>query len=211
MEKEISVARRRKEREKKMRRLHILDCAESIMIKKGLNGLSMDAVAKEAEVAKGTLYLYFKSKEDIIAHLTLQAREALLQEFHEQAASGENPLEQIRAICMANYTFYKKNKLYTDLVAFYEVNRDLEDTPEIQQSSVAIMKFIVSIIDKARETGYIKTNIDSSELAMTMWGMCVGLIQLIDVKKDMIKEWLHLDQKTFFENSIRTMIDGIRA
>ena len=57
----------RKEREKEQRRKAILDAAEKVFFEKGLKYSTMDDVAEEAELSKGTLYLYFKNKEELFA------------------------------------------------------------------------------------------------------------------------------------------------
>ena len=51
----------RKEREKLQRRNDIIDAAERLFFQHGFETPTMDDVAREAELSKGTLYLYFKS------------------------------------------------------------------------------------------------------------------------------------------------------
>ena len=55
----------RKQREKEQRRQHILQVAETIFLEKGINSSTMDEIAAVCELSKGTLYLYFKSKEEL--------------------------------------------------------------------------------------------------------------------------------------------------
>ncbi|MEK7287663.1 MAG: TetR/AcrR family transcriptional regulator [Elusimicrobiota bacterium] len=50
-----------------IRRQAILDAARSVLIQKGYQDIRIDDVAGKAKIAKGTLYLYFKDKEDIFA------------------------------------------------------------------------------------------------------------------------------------------------
>jgi len=47
-------------------RQSILDAAVDLLTRDGIQGLTMDRVATEAGVAKGTLYVYFKNKEEIL-------------------------------------------------------------------------------------------------------------------------------------------------
>ena len=54
----------RKERERQQRREEIIKAAEEIFFSRGTESATMDEVAERAELSKGTLYLYFKSKED---------------------------------------------------------------------------------------------------------------------------------------------------
>ncbi|MFQ6604520.1 MAG: TetR/AcrR family transcriptional regulator [Fidelibacterota bacterium] len=55
----------RKEREKEQRRQSILSAAETLFARNGLHNTNMDDVAAEAEISKGTIYLYFKNKDDL--------------------------------------------------------------------------------------------------------------------------------------------------
>ena len=55
-----------KEQRREERRQQILDAAEKVFFSKGVAAATMDEVAAEAELSKGTLYLYFKSKDEII-------------------------------------------------------------------------------------------------------------------------------------------------
>jgi len=48
------------------RKSQILNAAESVFTKKGFNEARMDDIAEQTGLSKGTLYLYFKSKEDLI-------------------------------------------------------------------------------------------------------------------------------------------------
>ena len=56
----------RKEREKEQKKAMILEVAEEILLEKGLDQLNMDEVAERAEVSKGSLYLYFNNKTDLV-------------------------------------------------------------------------------------------------------------------------------------------------
>ena len=58
-----------------MRREEILNSAKKIFMKKGYGRATIDEIARESGVAKGTIYLYFKSKEDLfISLITEQMR-----------------------------------------------------------------------------------------------------------------------------------------
>ena len=61
----------RKEREKLQRREDIIDAAEKVFFKKDLDSATMDDVANEAELSKGTLYIYFKSKKFFINFMVI--------------------------------------------------------------------------------------------------------------------------------------------
>jgi AcrR family transcriptional regulator len=52
-----------------IRREELMDAAEKLFIEKGVGTTSVDEIVAVADVAKGTFYLYFESKEDLLAAL----------------------------------------------------------------------------------------------------------------------------------------------
>ena len=60
---------KRRDREKIARRNDILDAALSVFAKKTYESATLDEIAERAEYGKGTLYNYFKGKEDIFINL----------------------------------------------------------------------------------------------------------------------------------------------
>ena len=54
------------------KRLAITNAAHTVIHEKGITNATVDDIAQRAGVAKGTVYLYFKSKEDIIVEMVAQ-------------------------------------------------------------------------------------------------------------------------------------------
>lgn len=71
----------RRQRERQARERSLLDLAQRILVDDGYLGLTMDRLAAEAGYAKGTLYLHFKNKEDLICALLYQFQERRLELF----------------------------------------------------------------------------------------------------------------------------------
>ena len=67
----------RKEREKERRRQQIMVAAKRVFVGKGFGGATMEDIAREAELSAGTLYLYFKNKNELYASLTLRVLQYL--------------------------------------------------------------------------------------------------------------------------------------
>ena len=62
----------RKEREKERRRQQIIVAAKRVFSGKGFNKATMEDIAKEAELSPGTIYIYFKNKDELYASLSLR-------------------------------------------------------------------------------------------------------------------------------------------
>lgn len=96
----MTVAERRKE-EREERRNLILDAAERVFHHKGLDAATMEDVASEARLGKGTLYLYFRNKDDLRLAMTSRRQEALLQSMAAAHADARTGLDELRRLLLA--------------------------------------------------------------------------------------------------------------
>ena len=201
----------RKEQEKENRRQVILDAAEYIMQLNGVYGLNIDMIATETQLAKGTIYLYFKSKEEIIAALSLKGRVLLLRAIQQEVNRHELPIEKLKAIVYAAYNFYKENSLLNDLVSLYEANSQLVETAELQNASDNITKLVVEIAQKAKEDGSLKSTINPLHFTFCMWGMTVGMTQLMKVRGKIFEETLNISEQDLLNSYVQILENGMRT
>ena len=206
-----NILKAKGEHEKHIRRQHILNSAEKVLIENGLDKFNISAVAKAAQLAQGTLYLYFKKKEDIIAQLTLRSRAALLQSFHQGIEGVEDPIQQIKNLLIVNYEFYRDNRLYHDLASFYELTAKAEEPPELQQASQNIMAFVVSVLSRAQAQGRIKESLNITECTYMLWGTCTGMVQLIDIKGPRIAQDLGREVEEVYKSYVEFFVESMRA
>lgn len=200
----------RKQKEKLQRYNAILDAAEKLLKEKGLNSLSIELVAKEAELAKGTLYLYFKSKEEIIGALSVKSRARLLNEFQKVTKKIDNPIEKLKAISHASFDFYKKYPFYFELIAIYEVNNQLEETEAIQASINNIIHFVNDITLEAKEKGLLNPNLDPMQYTFCLWGMVMGMSQLVKVRGAVMKHDLGFTEKDIINTFMQQLEIGMK-
>lgn len=83
------------------RRTEIIDSARSVFARKGFVRGIIDAIAKEAGIAKGTVYLYFRSKEEIYRAVLDHDMESLKRGTLERIDAAENLKDKIRAFTLA--------------------------------------------------------------------------------------------------------------
>jgi AcrR family transcriptional regulator len=76
----------------------ILAAARHLMLSRGVEAVTMEEVAAAAGVAKGTVYLYFKSKEDLIQALISQVGENILADIEVVVEASGSPPEKIQQV-----------------------------------------------------------------------------------------------------------------
>lgn len=79
--------RARSEEEKEARRTAILDAARGMIAESGFDAVTMSGLAKRAGLAKGTLYLYVRTKEELFLALFLDAIDALVARLEAEATA----------------------------------------------------------------------------------------------------------------------------
>jgi AcrR family transcriptional regulator len=70
-------------------RLRIADAARVVFARKGFANATMDDVAKEVGVSKGALYLYFRTKADLLIHVHDRSRDAILRRWERLLEEGD--------------------------------------------------------------------------------------------------------------------------
>lgn len=89
---------KRKEREKEARREAILDAAVRLFARKGNYDPTLDEIAAEAELSKGTIYNYFKDKHYLLAALLMRCHETAMQHLEEVIGRHHTLPGMIRAV-----------------------------------------------------------------------------------------------------------------
>jgi AcrR family transcriptional regulator len=91
------------------RRSEILDAGRRVFARRGFADATVDEIAREAGIAKGTIYLYYKSKGDVYA---AAAREGLLA-LHGQIVSNvrgaSTAFDKVRAFIETKVRYFERN------------------------------------------------------------------------------------------------------
>ena len=102
----------RREREKQRQRQDMLAAAEKLFSEKGYHDASMQEIAEEAEFAVGTLYKFFKNKEDMYRALITEQGNRFHDALSAALESSEDEIEQLRHYVQA------KREVFMDNIAF---------------------------------------------------------------------------------------------
>ena len=78
----------RRERERDRHREEILDAALRVLSSRGMDGLTIEAVAREAEFAVGSIYRHFASKEEMVESLFVHLTQPLFAEIEALATAS---------------------------------------------------------------------------------------------------------------------------
>lgn len=180
----------RKEREKEQRRLHIIDAAEQVFFTKGFEIATMDEVARKAEYSKGTLYLYFKNKHDLMVAIHLRGLEILANMMEEASETGKSGLERLRNISETYIRFSKDypNYFHSNLYMERIQSSDLVDiSVGLEDCALAgerLHNLVTEAISAGQQDGSVAKHFNPHELALMLWASTRGMLQLYHLKKN---------------------------
>lgn len=91
----------------------LLDAAYHLFVEKGITSTAIDEIVKKAGVAKGTFYLYFKDKEDLLEKLILKKSNEIVKKALMDVSNKEfsNPVDKFIAFLEYIIDYLSKNRI----------------------------------------------------------------------------------------------------
>lgn len=184
----------RREREKTQRRNTIIDAAEQLFFNKGFANTTIDEVAEMVELSKGTIYLYFKSKEELYCAIIQRAMDIMKEMFKEATSTEGNGLTRIYAVGVAVYDFYKKYPHYFEALFHRELNNAIlskgnAQLEDLMMQGEEMFDMTVNVIRDGIGDGSIRPDIDPYKAALALDGIFSGLLRVLSLEEDHLMKY----------------------
>ncbi|MBC7254392.1 MAG: TetR/AcrR family transcriptional regulator [Actinobacteria bacterium] len=204
----------KRERKKLEHRQSILRGAEELFSVKGYRETTMQEIAERAGVAKGTLYLYFRSKEELYLTVCVQGVSGFGENLEKARARARGVEEKIRAVYLA----YIRHSLEQPSVfrvlrdTFLEqVRRNLSPTT-VREVSTIIGEWLRNeseLVREGIEQGLFRPDLDPYRFSVLAWRMATGLVELALLREPLVIEGSDLED--LFEESIDLLLRGAKG
>lgn len=99
------------------RRNQILTGAVKAFSKNGYRNTDLQELAEKLGIAKGTIYIYFKSKEHLFLSAVDYSIERLAVRIDAEVKNSEGPLDNIKAIVRAHLSFFNEEHMLAEIIA----------------------------------------------------------------------------------------------
>lgn len=169
--------------DKKKKREDILLSAIQSFASKGFSKTTINDIAKTANIGKGTVYEYFKSKDEIIHHAFLYFTSSMMGGFEDILTSDNNAkekfIEMLNAFC--HITDGKSGELLDIMMDFWAEGLRSDNAKSIlhedmRQMYISYRHLIKTIINQGIKEKCFKDTVDSDSLATAIIGMLDGLL-----------------------------------
>jgi len=176
-----SEERRRKEKEN--RKNSILKAARKLFFDRGFKSVTVDLIAAKAEVSKGSIYLYFDSKEEIYTQILISANIERHKDI-EDFAKKEGTASELLIAFAKNYVdfFLDNNELFRILMTFMlnseNMNLTEEQNTQLIHTTNENIRVLSKILQKGVDSGEFRSDVDIRREQYAVWGMMNGIISL---------------------------------
>lgn len=207
----------RKNKEKVYKKNLIIDVAENLFFERGFKETSMDMLAKEVGFTKRTVYSYFGSKDEVYYEVMLRAYKSLNMYINKNTFNSRinNEVDRIKEFGKVLINFNAEHPAYFKAIFDFE-NREVD---VILKNKVAMtcyeegqnsVEILLKCLKEGVKKGEIKDNIDINKTFIVLWASVVGITNLINYKKDYIKNYLQVDLYEALDYSFELILNSIR-
>jgi len=167
-------------------RNRIITAAGEVFKTNGFQASSISAIAKKAKVADGTIYLYFKNKEELFIVVLDLMMEDILDNVHDQVKRVDNPIEKILKFYDVIIESFTNNHSFAKM-AILEVNQVKKGilVSTGLPSYYKYLNYISNLCHQAIRKGFIR-EIDTESFSIMVFS-CIEYI---------IRLWIYSDYKT---------------
>ena len=149
----------------------ILQAAKKVFAQEGYHGASISKIAKEADIGDGTVYLYFKNKEDILIQLFDTAI------YHRHVPKSESLIEPLQdprimlyELIRNHFDFFGEDYDMAKVVQIESRQPTESSRSAVKKGTKRYFQLLRKIIEKGQEEGLFRTDVSTSSLQILIFG-----------------------------------------
>jgi AcrR family transcriptional regulator len=167
----------RKEREKEEMRRRILDAAKALFLSVGYEKASIRGIAEAIEYSPGTIYLYFKDKNELLFQLHAEAFQLLVKELMS-IAPDPSAIKRLEDMGKHYIKYAFENPELYELMFLMEAPMEsLECKDEIWDDGMKAFELVKFLVADCQKEGYL-TGYDIEDASLMVWSFVHGLVTL---------------------------------
>jgi TetR/AcrR family fatty acid metabolism transcriptional regulator len=148
----------------------ILRAAVKIFSEKGFYNSRVSEIAREANVADGTIYLYFKNKDDLLISLFEEEFGRIVEDMRGKLGKEKDALQKIRRFAITHLSIVSKQQQLAEVLGV-EVRQSSKFMKEyVNKTFIEYLNLIRSVIVEGQEKGLIRKNLTPGIMKRALFG-----------------------------------------
>jgi len=194
---------------REQKRNTIMQAALKVFSRKGYSPAALEEVAREASIAKGTLYLYFRDKADLFSSTILFVIDRLVEIMRENISESMGPLEVMRNLAYTELEYFVQNTEFFGLIRTVMGGNLLGDHENlfcmISDKRLDLVQYLTQIVQSAQREALIRKDIEAEEIVYGYLGMMESALDQIAFKKE--DQEIDIEQKV--DTIMKILLEGI--
>lgn len=209
------MARKEQSQLDKDRRINdIIIATKKILIEKGYFKTTMGDISQESGLSRRTLYLYFKSKEEISLEIVKQAFKSLENMVINASETKTTGYKKLESIKKAYLEYYKSNfsEFYFTIFFDFKINTQIiqnKDAKECFSTLSSIVDVIENCIIEGIKDGSISANIENTrKRAIAILNLVHGTMQKMAVRKEIINKYVGFSTEQLIDETFQILFQS---
>ncbi len=201
---------RKKEALEQFNRDNIITAAKELFESKGVENTTMDDIAELADYSKSTIYVYFRSKEDIYNSIVVDYLGMLTGELEVCIEGGEDFEESYYRLCECLVNFEEKYpKYYSSLMGEEKMTNSRKRCSATGDMNNELNHIIRKLLKKGLESEKLRADIDLDPTVLYVWSAISGIIQVAERKKGIMDKHFHMSKDEYLRYSFKTFYESL--
>lgn len=173
----------RRKKERLARRNQILKAARKLFFDKGFKSITIDHIARKAELSKGAVYLYFESKEEIYIQILLADINKFSQKVNTPLNTQLTASALLKEFCLNYAKFFLVNRELFRILMTYMIHADgLNFSDELNRRLIRETNMSIETVERilayGAEEGEFESGLEIKIARHALWGLLNGIISL---------------------------------
>jgi len=200
------MLKEKREIKRERKREKILDAAAELFSSKHYHEVMMDDVAKLISVAKGTVYNYFTSKEELYFTIMHSRMESLLSILKQKIESEKNSLDSLRAFVVHLYMFMMKHRQFFLIYQRETLNKQNTFCADLLSLEKQMRQMIMQVIATGENEGVFR-KVDEEFAISLIFGSIYGAVQK-GINEDIPDETVIKEKEELFDFILHGLYSG---
>jgi TetR/AcrR family fatty acid metabolism transcriptional regulator len=181
----------------------IVDTAIKVFAEKGYHGTRISDIAKDAEIAYGLVYHYFKNKEEILDTIFLERWGEFISAIRAIAADGRGVEDKLLSIAAVILSAHRTRPEWVKVLIFEIQRTQRFADPERTEVVGELFRVIADILREGQERGELRADLDP-DLACYIF---VGGLDIVVTSRVLELIKVEGDEGAYYVRMARTVVD----
>ena len=208
-----TATRSRRAREKAARKAALLDAAEAVFTRDGLDAARVDDVARAAEISKGLVYAYFADKADLCDAVALRALGRLSVALGRAAYAGGPAFDRLAHFAAA-YAAVARERPADFALLHYRVGEsppyaEGSHAAACHEATMALFALLEKVLADGQADGSVRADLDPRRAALALWSGVHGFVSV--AAQSNVEAWYGVAADGLVQDGLALLLDGVRS